>query len=160
MVLKHWMQDPGSSWGRDPRLLSSERDRVPCVALGEGQGPLCVHGGGGRVPWVALGEGAGPPVSVEEEAGSPVCPWGGGQGPLGGPGGVHLESRPHFLSLYSLSRGGPQGSLAPPARLSHSARPSPAPAPALRLAVCLAGRLSGRPSVWQACGREKLLCVF
>ena len=192
-------------------LLSSERDRVPCVSTGEGgrvpcvslgeggriscvstgegqgplcvpggggQGPLCVHWGGSRVPCVSLGEGGRAPLGG---------PGRGGQGPLGGPGeggrapcvslgrgagspgwpwGVPLESRPHFLSLYSLSRGGPQGSLAPPACLSHSARPSPAPAPALRPAVCLAGHLSGRPSVWPAVclaglwEKEAAVCVL
>lgn len=155
MVLKPWVQDPGSSWGRDPRVLSSGwgrapgcpwgRDRAPCVSLGEGQGPLCGPGGGTGPPVWPWGRGAG----------SPGCPWGkgqgplggpgrGGQGPLGGPGGASGVQAALPVSWLPEQRwtSGHLGAVCPPF-------PQRPPLPC-RGSSPAAGCLSGRPSVWRA----------
>ena len=156
MVLKPWMQDPGSSWGRDPRLLSSERDRVPCVSTGEGQGPLCVPGGGGQDLLCVHRGRAGPPVCPwGRGAGPPVCPLGRGQGPLCVPGeggrvpwvalgaasGVQATVPVSLLPEQRWTSGQPGAACLPLPQRPPLPCPSSGPA---------AGRLSGRPSVWPA----------
>lgn len=134
MVLKPWVQ-----------ILGAAGAEILGAVLRVGQAPGCPWGRS-RAPCVwPWGRGAG----------SPVWPWERGQRPLGGPGGPSGVQAALPVSRLPEQENGPQGILAvcPPfPRLP----PLPAHGSALRQlsvwqAVCLEGRLSGRPVGERSC---------